>query len=173
MWREIGNDCGQLPLKIWAWLWSGNPSGPFYAELIRASVDFLNHLCLLSASYINLEPSKRYPYGLEKFKNLVCCLPALFFIYIGLENIIEALSSEAVHAEGGVSWNSHAFYVASLSLESFVILNNVRDANSLNSNRPTSKINFRGLLTGKDPLLQAVLLENAITVLSSIVPICF
>jgi divalent metal cation (Fe/Co/Zn/Cd) transporter len=34
---------------------------------------------------MNLSPSKKYPYGIEKVKNMVVLIPALLFLYFGFE----------------------------------------------------------------------------------------
>ena len=65
-------------------------SGTFRAELIRSGIDAINHIILFSTSFINLNPSRRYPYGLEKIKNVVVMIPAVLFFVFGLETIMSA-----------------------------------------------------------------------------------
>lgn len=37
---------------------------PFYAELIRSSIDCVNHLVLLVTNLVKMDASKKYPYGM-------------------------------------------------------------------------------------------------------------
>lgn len=63
--REIFNDMIQLPLKSIAFFsMPASDSSPFYAELIRSGIDTINHLALYWSSYVEIKPSKRFPYGL-------------------------------------------------------------------------------------------------------------
>jgi hypothetical protein len=57
------NDSVQLPLKFYACYLSGF-SGPFYAELTRSIIDFLNHITLYFTNQMNTSPTKSYPYGI-------------------------------------------------------------------------------------------------------------
>lgn len=59
----------------------------------------MNHVILFGATYIDLSlyyniysegPTRRYPYGIEKVTNMIVLIPAVLFLYFGLEIQYEA-----------------------------------------------------------------------------------
>ena len=54
---------------------------------------------------MNLKPSKEYPYGMEKVKNVVVMIPAVLFFVFGIETLysafVELITSAGVVEESG------------------------------------------------------------------------
>ena len=50
---------------------------------------------------MNLKPSKEYPYGMEKMKNMVVMIPAVLFLVFGVETIWTAFQ-ELWFSEGAL-----------------------------------------------------------------------
>lgn len=48
-------------------------------------------MLMFATSYINFGPSIRFPYGIEKLKNMVVIIPAGLFFYFGIEISFEAI----------------------------------------------------------------------------------
>ena len=125
-----------------------------------------------------MNPSKKYPYGMEKIKNFVVLIPAFMFIYCGGATLYSGLSEmyyqnftiEPDHS----SMSSIVIYFLSLGVESFVIFKNILDSQSLQSEggQPaTFKQKLANIFLKKDPLLMAILYENIITLTSTSIPI--
>ena len=83
--RELFNDSMQLPIKYMAYMCAGHgSSGTFYAELMRSSIDAVNHFLLFLTNYIDVKPTKKYPYGIENIKYIVVLVPAFLFFSFGV-----------------------------------------------------------------------------------------
>lgn len=65
-------------------------SATFFAELVRSGIDAINHLIIFSANFINVRPTKEYPYGLDKIKNIIVMIPASLFLVCGGETIFHS-----------------------------------------------------------------------------------
>lgn len=44
-------------------------------------------------------PNEKYPYGIEKLKNIVVLLPSILFVFLGSEILVESLSRFFEHSE--------------------------------------------------------------------------
>ncbi|EAR84377.3 cation efflux family protein (macronuclear) [Tetrahymena thermophila SB210] len=177
--RELKNDSIQIPLKAIAYYFSPTNLQPtFYAELIRSCIDSLNHVALFCMNYIKMGPNEKYPYGIEKLKNVAVLIPSMLFVYFGTEMLVECAAAFVDSSEVSSSHFSlipTLLYTVSMGVEMNVIYNNIKDALKLegeeaNQQKATILEIFKKLVNKKDPLLQAILYENAITFLSTSVP---
>ncbi|KRW99004.1 hypothetical protein PPERSA_11605 [Pseudocohnilembus persalinus] len=182
LFRELINDSVQLPLKLLAYYNAPlSLQSTFYAELIRSGIDAINHVILLITNYIPVGPSLKYPYGIEKLKNTVVLIPAVLFMTMGGELLIDQFqalfffSGTAIHASTNENYYSMLLYMASIGVEMTVIYKNMMDAKNLDSNNVGKQMGFIELMKNvfkkKDPVLQAILFENMITFLSTSIPL--
>jgi solute carrier family 30 (zinc transporter), member 9 len=81
-----------------------------------------------------IAPSIKYPYGMEKIKNVVVIIPAALFLFFGgqilYENAINLLfyNTAVIHHSGNESFVSTLLYLASITVETLIIRKNVLDA---------------------------------------------
>lgn len=54
---------------------------------------------IFGTNYINIRPTKEYPYGLDKVKNIVVMLPASLFLMFGVETIYSSVHDYYFNAE--------------------------------------------------------------------------
>lgn len=88
--RELVADVVQSSLKFTAYWLSGSQA--MKAELMRASVDCLNHITLYGVNaYAKRPPDFKHNYGYERYKNLVAFLPSTLFFSSGVYNVISPL----------------------------------------------------------------------------------
>lgn len=78
------------------------------AEFMRSVIDGVNHSSIWFVNSVNFGPSSRYPYGLEKIKNILSHSVAMLFAISGLYNFRESYllftsSGEFVSHGGGMS----------------------------------------------------------------------
>ncbi len=167
----------------------------FLAELTRASIDALNHVILFLINRLSVAPSAKYPYGIlriisdlainphcvgmDKIKNATALIPAALFLYFGAETMyssfIELMYEPTVLAhEHDYSMWPFIAYATSISVELGIVFKNILDATHDKSNEnQTMASRIQNLFKKKDPLLQVVLYENAITLTSSSIPLIF
>ena len=78
-----------------------------------------------------IEPSVKYPYGMEKIKNFVVLVPALLFIYCGgtilNTSIIDLYYAKPIEAEI-MGLSSVGAYIISLGIETGIIFKNLSDS---------------------------------------------
>jgi divalent metal cation (Fe/Co/Zn/Cd) transporter len=95
--RELIADVIQNPLKAAAAYLSGSQA--VKAELMRAAIDFFNHLVMISAdNRAEQQPDERYNYGTvhvgyKKLKNMAVLLPGFCFAASGVYNILSPLAT--------------------------------------------------------------------------------
>jgi len=78
-------------------------------------------------SSVKMGPSEKYPYGIEKLKNIAVLIPSTLFIFLGLELIVEtALSFLEAHevAAGTFSVNSTIvrIFIQEINLRFFMLI---------------------------------------------------
>lgn len=136
-------------------------------------------------------PSQKYPYGkawtgvvstcvgLEKLKNVTVLIPASLFLGFGVHTMWEAFEhimhhgAEAAEASGSGT-TAMLMIAGSLTIETIIIFKNFLDASALLSDgnsKPTLAERVKSLVKKKDPLLEAVLYENFITLVSTSIPL--
>ncbi|KAL4446994.1 hypothetical protein ABPG74_014966 [Tetrahymena malaccensis] len=182
--RELFNDSMQLPIKFLAYNFAGHASvGTFLAELCRSTIDAVNHLVLYFANYIDVKPSKRYPQGLENIKQLIVLIPSSLFVSFGVYTIYSAFTEYLAAGPAVVAQTDNIYsillYLASFCIEISVIAYNIRDSMKMQNINSTQQTNqklslfqiMKTLVAKKDPLLQAILYENMITLMSMSVPL--
>ncbi|CAD8088241.1 unnamed protein product [Paramecium primaurelia] len=174
--REVFNDSIQLPIKFAAYYITNQQT--FWAELTRSMIDASNHLILFATNYINYGPNKQFPYGIEKVKHLVALIPSALFLYFGASISYESFLNiyNYGHYVGEIHGNAWglALYLLSIGIETSVVFKNIRDAQAVDSNNETKTGLFKQFLSvfqKKDPVLQAILYENAITLGSTLIPL--
>ena len=81
-----------------------------------------------------IAPSIKYPYGMEKIKNVVVIIPAALFLFFGGQilyenaNNILFYNTALIHHSGNESAVSTLLYIASITVETLIIRKNVLDA---------------------------------------------
>ena len=96
LFRELVADVVQNSLKFTAFWLSGSQA--MKAELMRASVDCLNHVTLFWVNtYAKRPPDINHNYGYERYKNLVAFLPTTLFLASGAYNIVIPLHEIWTH----------------------------------------------------------------------------
>lgn len=93
--RELTADGIQNALKAGAYYFSGSQA--VKAELMRAAIDFLNHLVMFSTNNrASQKPDENYNYGklylgYKKLKNMAVLFPGVCFGLSGIYNLIGPL----------------------------------------------------------------------------------
>jgi zinc transporter 9 len=120
--------------------------------------------------------------GLEKLKNVAVLVPASLFLGFGAHTIYEAIEHVMHHgaeaaeaaAASGSSTTAMLMIAGSLTIETMIIFKNFLDASALLSDGQTKLTlseRLKSLFKKKDPLLEAVLYENFITLVSTSIPL--
>ncbi|OMJ84137.1 hypothetical protein SteCoe_14829 [Stentor coeruleus] len=179
--RELAADGIQNALKAAAFYFSGSQA--VKAELMRASIDFLNHIVMLSANSRSLQkPDENYNYGYKKLKNMAVLLPGVCFGLSGIYNVI----SPIITFYSGLGIPELHFNTTSLSIillssigEFYLYYKNLGDISNDN-NLPfyrrwidRSKLSYSIILKKKsiDPIQDAIVTENVLAITGVSMPI--
>lgn len=180
--RELVADVVQGSLKFCAFWLSG--SHAMKAELMRASVDSLNHVTLFAVSrYAKSPPDIHHNYGYDRYKNIVAFLPSALFLASGVYNVVMPIMgiAEQELTLTGLSlsvWARQAISLCSFG-EFYLFFKNLGD---IDTNPPSSFLRTfyrRVLLAMKiltrkqpaDPIQVMVVSENVISVVGMSLPL--
>lgn len=123
--------------------------------------------------------------GLGKINNIVVLIPAILFIYFGSSIIFQSYLDFFFAAENTVHHKSSYIavlsYIISMLVEIRIVSMNIVDAKSIQKHenklsgiketKQTLFASMKAVLKKKDPVLQAVLFENMITLMSTSIPL--
>ncbi|KAM3147197.1 hypothetical protein pb186bvf_000913 [Paramecium bursaria] len=196
--REIFNDCFQIIVKASAYYI--NPSPTYFAELQRQFLDLVNHTTLISVNsqtfgmYFVIQrkiigPSKKFPYGKEKKKNLVLVVPSSIILISGLYTIVKAYQAyeltnllepliEVAHSPHSIYVNHlnsylpffYQLYFAGIIVELFVVLRNISDLQKKGEYKGLKNL-IKQTLWQKDSTRKILIYENMIAICSTLIPI--
>ena len=169
--REFCNDFVAISLKYLSLISATAGVEALRSELLRSSVDAINHVMLYFANKIGFDEY----FSLKKY---IIFIPAVLFTISGIDtfnHLFHSFSTGEVISEiPTLSLIPLAAYLTTITIETIVIYLNIRDVIVYKEKK--KNLSFFGKIkhiikVKKNPILLTILTENFITFTSTLIPI--